>query len=140
MHFRNPGTERSSFQFHVGEKQLKFADKYKYLVLFLDECMSYLHCVSVLGDLASRALGGLIGKTKMLRDMGYFTYSKLNQVCVCPVLDYVSGIQGYKRVQQSECVQNWAIRFFLGLMTASLPPAMSYPWTCTLCKSKTWRY
>ncbi len=69
MHFRRPGRERRSFQFYVGEKQLKFT-------VFLDESMSFLHGATVLADFTSRALEGVIGETKILRDLGYSTFSK----------------------------------------------------------------
>ena len=46
---------------------------------------------TVLSGSASRALGGIKGKTKMLEDIGFSTCTKLFQACVCPVLDYVAG-------------------------------------------------
>ncbi len=54
-------------------------------VFFVGENMSFLHGASVFADSASGALEGIIGKTKMLRDMGYSTHSKLHH----PVLDCV---------------------------------------------------
>ncbi len=45
MHYRNHGTE--SFQFHDGEKQLEFTDKYKYLGLLLDaKYVLFIWCIS----------------------------------------------------------------------------------------------
>ena len=73
MKFRKPGRKRSEHQFHFGSNKLEFIDKYKYLGLFLDEHMSFLHGTSVLADSASRAVGGIIGKTKILKYMGYAT-------------------------------------------------------------------
>jgi hypothetical protein len=40
---------------------------------------------------ASRALGGVIGKTKTLKDIGFSACTKLFQACLCPLLDYVAG-------------------------------------------------
>ena len=134
MHFRNPGTEISNFKFCVGDKQLEFADKYKYLGLFLDEHMSFLQGVTALADSAGRALGGLIGKTKILKDMGYFTYSQLYHSCVCPILDYMSGVWGYKCFQLNERVQNRAIRFFLGLHKYAPIPAFNGDMGWDSCK------
>jgi hypothetical protein len=57
------------------------------LITFLEDQKT-----SALADSASRALGGVIGKTKTLKDIGYATYSKLYQTCVCPVLDYSAGV------------------------------------------------
>ena len=57
--------------------------------------------------------------------MGYFTYSKLYHTCVCPILDYMSGVWGYKKFQLNERVQNRAIRFFLGLHKYATIPAFN---------------
>lgn len=114
MHFRKRG-RRSTFSFFIEEQPIEFTDKYKYLGLFLDEHLSFLPATSVLADSASRALGGIIGKTKCLRDLGYQTYSKLFSCCVCPILDYMAGIWGYKNFNKNVQVQNRAIRYFLGL-------------------------
>lgn len=62
-------------------------------------CILIYHCSysHYLQYVASRSLGGIVGKTKILTDKCYSTYSKLYQTCVCPVLDYLSEIWGYKR-------------------------------------------
>ena len=50
----------------------------------------------VLAGAGGRALGSILHKYKKMKDLGYYTYSKLYQSCVCPVLDYASEIWGYK--------------------------------------------
>ena len=63
--------------FCFGEDILEFTSIYKYLGLFVDEHITFLHGPSALADSASRALGGVVGKTKPLKDIGYAAYSKL---------------------------------------------------------------
>ena len=60
---------------------------------------------TVLSGSASRALGGIKGKTKMLEDIGFSTCTKLFQACVCPVLDYAAGVWGYKNYPVSGLVR-----------------------------------
>ena len=45
----------------------------------------------------------------------YGTYSKLFDACIRPILDYCSGIWGFKNYDQCNIVQNRAIRSFLGV-------------------------
>ncbi len=92
MHFRGPAELVSDFQFYFGEKRLNYANNYKYLDLFLDEHMDFLKGTTLLAEAANRASGGVIGKTKTLRDIGFTAYTKLYQACVCPVLDYAAGV------------------------------------------------
>ena len=123
MHFRNPRSATSTFQFYFGEKKLNYTKCYKYLGLYLDEHMHFTKGTTVLSESASRALGGVIGKTKMLKDIGFSTYTKLFQACVCPVLDYVAGVWGYKNFPGSEKIQNRAIRYFMGVHKFAPIPA-----------------
>ena len=77
--------------------------------------MNFIKGTTVLAESASRALGGVIGKTKTLRNMGFSTYTKLYQSCVCPVLDYVAGVWGFKNYPAIETIHNRAIRYYLGV-------------------------
>ena len=113
MHFKNPAMRTSDFQF--GESKLNYTKYYKCLGFYLDEHMNFIKGTSILTESANRALGGVIAKTKVLRDLGFSTYSKLYQACVCPVLDYVAGVWGFKQYPKSEAVHNRAMRYFLGI-------------------------
>jgi hypothetical protein len=64
---------------------------------------------------ASRALRGVIGKTETLKDIGYATYSKLCQTCVCPVLYYSARVWGAIRCLKNEHVHSRAVCYFLGV-------------------------
>ncbi len=55
-----------------------------------------------------RALGSVISKFKYFRNVGFKTYSKLYHLGVIPILDYCSGVWGFKKGIP-------AIRYFLGV-------------------------
>jgi len=64
---------------------------------------------------AGRALGMVVNKMKYINNMGFQSYTKLYENCVCPVMDYCSGIWGIRKFQIAENVHNRAMRFFLGV-------------------------
>ena len=114
MHFRQTRIKRSDVQFYFGEQKLEYVGNYKYLGFNLDEHLNYESGISLLAESAGRALGGVIGKTKKLGDLGYATYSKLFHTCVCPVTDYMVGVWGFKENIKGQRVQNRAISFLGG--------------------------
>lgn len=85
IHFRKTGRERSRFQCHIGQKQLEFTYRYKYLGFFLDESASCLHDAKVLTESASRAMGGIRGETKVLSYGLLCVFKTVSWVC--PVAD-----------------------------------------------------
>ena len=50
-----------------------------------------------------------------MKDVGYRTYTQLYYSMVVPISDYFAGIWGIRKFEQSDRLQNRAIRFFLGL-------------------------
>ena len=50
-----------------------------------------------------------------MKDFGFSTFEKLYESCVVPVLDYGASVWGYKTYTVIDCVQNRAIRYFLGV-------------------------
>ena len=51
------------------------------LLLFLD----YAVTADILANAASRALGGIINKMQLVKDVKYSTYTKLYDICVRPI-------------------------------------------------------
>ena len=47
--------------------------------------------------------------------MGYKAFTKMFESCVCPVMEYSSGVWGYKEFKVLDNVQNRAARVFLGV-------------------------
>ena len=115
MHFRSTRIPISNYQFYFGDKRINLVSSYKYLGFYVDEHMSFVHGSTVLAESAGRALGGVIGKIKTLKDVGFLTYTTLYQACVCPVLDYGAGVWGQGTFPKSVAVHNRAIRYFLGV-------------------------
>ncbi len=52
--------------------------------------------------------------------IGYYTYTRLFQSGVCPILDYGSEIWGFRHFDIVDSIQNKAIRIYLGF-TGLLP-------------------
>lgn len=115
MHFRKSNTERTVFEFKCGKTVLDYVSSYKYLGITLYEFLKYDENAKLLAEAAGRALGSIVAKYKLHGYMGYNTYSKLYESCVCPVMDYSSGVWGFKNYDKINSVQNKAMRIFLGV-------------------------
>ena len=114
VHFRKR-VLRSEFVFCFGSTPLSYTEHYKYLGLTLDDHLTFEEGVKALSDSAGRALGAVLNKVKLCRDLGYKTYTQLYNSCVCPVLDYGAGVWGYCKQTKCDAVQYRAMRCFLGV-------------------------
>ena len=76
MHFRSGHAKRSNNVFTLGEHPLETVTEYKYLGLFLDEKLDFLHATSVLSCSAGRALSAVISKQRK----GTFSYDVFNKL------------------------------------------------------------
>ena len=114
VHFRKNRSKRSSFNFHIGETFLEYVDSYKYLGVIFDEKRDFKKNAENLAKSGGRALGSVISKIHTNKFIGFLTYEKLFNNCVAPVLDYSSGVWGYKKHHCIEMVQHRALRYFLG--------------------------
>ncbi len=54
-------------------------------------------------------------KYKHINGLGYYTYTKLSNSGVCPILDNCSEVWGFKPFKQIEAIQHKAVRIFLGV-------------------------
>lgn len=115
IHFRKKCILRSQKIITFGSATLEFTPEYKYLGFVFDEFMTYEAGTKVLADSAGRALGSVVNKLKICRDLGYSTYSQLYDACVSPILNYASGIWGFKDCKVADSIQNRAARCFLGV-------------------------
>ena len=106
VHFRPSRKKRSNETFTYGNIPLKTVSSYKYLGIILDEHLNFNECVKTLATAGGRALGGIISKFKMLRNVGYRTFTKLYHSGVSPILEYSSGVWGYVKGKEIEYVQN----------------------------------
>jgi len=115
MHFRKASAKQSEFVFTIGENMLETVDSYKYLGVIFHYKKDFNENAENLAKGAGRALGKIISKIHMLKDLGMKSYEKLYESCVVPILDYCSGVWGYRKYQSCDNVQNRAIRYFLGV-------------------------
>ena len=71
-----------------------------------------------------------------MKDVGYRTYTQLYNSMVVPISDYFAGIWGIRKFEQSDKLQNRAIRFFLGLGPETPICAMQgdMGWTSPSCR------
>ncbi len=57
----------------------------------------------------------LLNKYKDINGLGYYTYTRLFQSGVCPILDYRSKIWGFRYFYKVDSIQNKAIRIYVGV-------------------------
>ena len=115
VHFRPASKVRTNSEFHIGSNRLQLVEKYKYLGVVLNEFMDYEITSSTFADAGNRALGGIIHKCKAINGLRYNTYTTLYERCITPILDYCSGVWGYKTLSKIDTVQHRAIRYYMGV-------------------------
>ena len=115
VHFRNRGKHRSEFEFKIGNQKVEYASVYRYLGVHMNEHLDFVNTADTLSKAGGRALDAAISKIHSYKDVGFKTYSKLFYSCVVPVLDYCSGVWGFKNFDKINMIQNRAIRYFLGV-------------------------
>ena len=114
MHFRiGPSVRRSSFVFTCGDKEIGFADHYRYLGLVLNEFLDYQKTATEVAKAATRALGAVIAKCKAHGDVPYTCFSQLFDTLVQPIIDYAAAVWGHRSFSCINAVQHRACRFFL---------------------------
>ena len=95
VHFRKRQVERSDYIFKCGNKTLDYISFHKDLGITVSEFLRYDQNAVLLGEAAGRALGSVVANYKSQTFMGYKTYTKSYNSCVCPIMDYSSEIWGY---------------------------------------------
>ena len=77
-------------------------------------------------------------KYKKLGGFGYYSYTKLFHSCVTPILDYCSGIWGYKTYGKIDTVHNRALKIFLGVHAFAPNAAINADmgWSSSNCRRK----
>lgn len=115
VHFRKKRKAKTNYNFKFGNMSLNVVSQYKYLGIVLDEHLTFDECVESLSQSGFRALGGLISKFKILKNVSFKTFSMLYNSGVIPVLDYGSGIWSCFNMKKSNLVTNKAARYFLGV-------------------------
>lgn len=115
IHFRKARDLVTEYEFTINKVILGKVDEYKYLGVTLDYSLSFEKCFESLSDSGGRALGAIINKFKLLKNVGYKTFTTLYKTGVKSVLHYGSTVWGSRKPSKLDCVQNRAMRYFLGV-------------------------
>ena len=115
MHFRTTSQAESTFSFTLGDRNVNYADHYRYLGYDLYYNLNYEHGTNILAAAAGRALGSLVSKFFKHNGLTYATYTKLYHSTVVPVCDYAAGIWGIRNYKKCQTLQNRAMRTFMGV-------------------------
>ncbi len=136
MHFRNKNTPVTNFAFMVKNLPLECVSDYKYLGIILDENMTFDKTAEMLSSSAGRALGAIINKVRVNKDLGFNSYTTLIENCVSPILQYSSGVWGNRNFKNCEDVILRACRFFCGVHRLAPIPGIQGDFGWLDCRSK----
>jgi hypothetical protein len=115
VHFRTSNFPRTNFVFKYFQDQIIVDVKYTYLGMLLDEHLNFKSTANVLADSCSRAFGFVASKFKNFKILDYHIFSKIFRTCLSPIMDYSSGVWGYKQFEHVRSIENKIIRYFLGV-------------------------
>ena len=113
VHFGPQRRKRSKYEFDYDGEKLESVSNYKYLGVILDGHLKFDSCARSLAEAAGRALGAVISKFKMLKNVDYVTFKKMYGAGVKTVYEYSSGVWGYIKSKDTDMVQSRAMRYFL---------------------------
>ena len=136
MHFRQKNKCRSKRVFKINEACLETVSQYKYLGVLLDEHMDFSKTAELLASSAGRALGSVINKVRLNKDLGFNTYTTLIDSCVMPIILYASGVWGLKSYKICEDVLLRACRFYSGVHRFAPIPGIQGDFGWWDCKSR----
>jgi hypothetical protein len=115
VHFRVPSQQLTVYDFKYGNCKINVVNSYTYLGVLLTEHLDYKQTAKVVAQSASRALGLLIAKFKIIGGMSYEVFTKLYHTLVNSVIAYSAPVWGFKSYTCIiNAVQNRAMRFFIG--------------------------
>ncbi len=115
VHFRNPSVNRTTATFLCGDSRVDIVEKYTYLGIVLHEHLDYNVTAKAVSQCASRALGLVIAKCKLMGGLPYNVFTKLYDSIVWPVINYGAAVWGTRSFSCIDAVHNRAMRFFLGV-------------------------
>ena len=115
LHVRNHQRPRSRFKFFIGNSQLNYTDSYKYLGYTIHENLKEDQNVNKLTCAASRSFGRIHSIFKNVGNLGIKSYETLFDSYVEPIMNYASGVWGYRDFTSPQVLQNRISRFYLGI-------------------------
>ena len=115
VHFRKDSHPLTQAKFKCCNLDINIIDRYKYLGCIFNEHLDFTVTANTLADASGRALGSIISKCLKQNSLLYDTYSKVYNSGVVPIMDYASGVWGYKKYDRPRQIQNRACRAYLGV-------------------------
>ena len=123
VHYRPTRKHQTKFSFKWGDQDIEIVKGYKYLGVFLDEHLNFeTHCRNISSS-AGRALGKILSKFSVFRDIGHKTFSKLFRSNFESIMSYGVSVISNKNYN-FEKIQNRAMRYFLGVHPLTPVPAL----------------
>ena len=92
--------------------QLEYTRLYKYLGYHIQEHLNHADTVAILMKSAKRAFGRVVNTFYKLKNMGFNTYKTLHESGVLSIVNYTSGVWGYKEYQEPRVFLNRCSCFF----------------------------
>ena len=86
----------SQFKFKCGTQTINTIYIYTYLVVILDEHMTFSFCIDPRYTSGSNSLSSIIGKFNVYGHFTYVMYFQLYDACVIPTMLYGAEVFGYK--------------------------------------------
>lgn len=138
VHFRKKSAKCTEFDFHCGNTSIDKVKNYKYLGLWFNEHLDMTYAAREIAKYATRALGSIIVKFKVLGDISYSCFKNMYESCIEPILLYGAGVWGMKVYNIINTVKNKACRFLLGVQKTApnLATRGDLGWTSVLCKQR----
>ena len=115
VHFRPKRTSKTKEVFRLGKVELQVVSSYRYLGCTFDEFLNEEVTANTLAEGAGRALGKVLSMFYHNKGLGFRTYSKLYESCICPIMEYGSGVWGYSKNEKLCKIYLRAARCFLGV-------------------------
>ncbi len=136
MHFRNKNVPVTDHVFMINNLPLECVNEYKYLGIIMDQFMNFDKTAEMLSSSAGRALGAIINKVRVNKDLGFNSYTTLIENCVSPILQYSSGVWGSKTYKNCEDVILRACRFYCGVHRLTPIPGIQGDFDWLDCRSR----
>lgn len=107
IHFRNKRKPCTEVRFELNGAQLEIVHDSKYLGFYISEHLD------ILADSGSIALGGIIFKFEVFKNVSNISFTILYESTIVPILDYACEVWRCSKAPSNDNVQNRATRFFL---------------------------
>ena len=115
MHFRRRRRRISNYQFTCGNSPLSYAKECKYLGFWFNEHLDANMFISRVSVAAKKALGVLIAHSRNSGGFMFDVYTRLFNTVVMPIITYSAAVWGFKCYPSLQQIQNWAMRYLMGL-------------------------